>query len=288
MKMKLRLVLVVYYYVFIGKAAPAVQAFATSQRPAGKSPALLFQQPQRRHDNDHHLDNHTRGESQESSLRRTLLQQLIIGATTAAASWTAYFLYPMENAVVWAAEAQSTVEQEGGDNNNMFSPKFVQTYSDFTSMDDGGWSYRDVTPGKAGTATAALGDRVVFDWSGYTIGYFGRPFQAKGGPQGGAFDKDLDYERTVLGSKKIIPGLERALLGMQAGGVRQIVLPYGPLSYPKDDASHERVGPKPSTFSGQRALNFVLENPRIDRTLLFNVKVIRVDKPDGRGGFNRG
>ena len=24
------------------------------------------------------------------------------------------------------------------------------------------------------------GDRVVFDWSGYTIGYFGRPFEAKG------------------------------------------------------------------------------------------------------------
>jgi len=38
------------------------------------------------------------------------------------------------------------------------------------------------------------------------------------------------------------------------------------------------VGPRPSTFSGQRALDFVLENKElIDKTLLFNVKLIRVD-----------
>eukprot|EP00560_Eucampia_antarctica_P001243 CAMPEP_0197833982 /NCGR_PEP_ID=MMETSP1437-20131217/20793_1 /TAXON_ID=49252 ORGANISM="Eucampia antarctica, Strain CCMP1452" /NCGR_SAMPLE_ID=MMETSP1437 /ASSEMBLY_ACC=CAM_ASM_001096 /LENGTH=75 /DNA_ID=CAMNT_0043438339 /DNA_START=10 /DNA_END=233 /DNA_ORIENTATION=- len=75
---------------------------------------------------------------------------------------------------------------------------------------------------------------------------------------------------------------------MKPGGVRQLVVPYGELSYPKDDLEHTRVGPKPSSFSGQRALNFVLENPRVDRTLLFNLKVIRVDKADGKGGFVRG
>jgi FKBP-type peptidyl-prolyl cis-trans isomerase len=128
----------------------------------------------------------------------------------------------------------------------------------------------------------------VFDWSGYTIGYFGRPFQAKGGPQGGAFDKDIDYARVVIGSGTMIRGLELALLGMKAGDVRQVLVPYGDLSYPADDPSHDRVGPKPTTFSGERALNFVLENPRLDRTMLFNVKVIRVDKPDGKGGFVRG
>jgi hypothetical protein len=127
--------------------------------------------------------------------------------------------------------------------------------------------------------------RVVFDWSGYTIGYFGRPFQAKGGPQGGAFDKDLDYDRTVIGSATMIPGVEKALMTMKPGGIRQVIIPYGPLSYPPNDT---RVGPKPSTFSGERALNFVLENPRVDRTLLFNLKLIRVDKKNGKGGFNRG
>ena len=67
-----------------------------------------------------------------------------------------------------------------------------------------------------------------------------------------------------------------------------VIVPYGDLSYPSWDPEHESVGPKPSTFSGSRALNFVLENPRVDRTLLFNVKVVRIDRPDGKGGFKRG
>jgi hypothetical protein len=67
----------------------------------------------------------------------------------------------------------------------MFAPKFVQQYEDFIVTPEG-WSYRDVKPGNSNNANAKaeLNDRVVFDWSGYTIGYFGRPFQAKGGPQG--------------------------------------------------------------------------------------------------------
>ena len=59
------------------------------------------------------------------------------------------------------------------------------------------------------------------------------------------------------------------------------------LGYPASDPSHDRIGPKPSTFSGKRALNFVLENKElIDKTLLFNVKLIRVDKP-GENGWKR-
>lgn len=93
----------------------------------------------------------------------------------------------------------------------------------------------------------------------------------------------------MIGSGKLIKALEMAFIGMSPGQVRQIVVPFErELSYPSDDADHQRVGPRPSTFSGQRALNFVLENPRIDRTLLFNVKIIRVDKPNGKGGFTRG
>lgn len=109
------------------------------------------------------------------------------------------------------------------------------------------------------------------------------------GPQGGAFDKEINYFRTVLGSHTIIPGLEYALRSMKVGGIRQIIVPYGSLSYPSNtDFEHDVVGPKPTTFSGMRALNFVLENERVDRTLLFNVKLVRVDRSDGRGGFIRG
>ena len=169
-----------------------------------------------------------------------------------------------------------------------YAPKFVQSYPDFSVSPSGDWSYKDVAQG-TGSMSPKAGDRVVYDWSGYTIGYFGRPFEAKGGPQGGAFDKDLDFRRAVLGQHTIVPALEEAFEGMKVGGARQVIVPFGKYSYPQStDPSHEKVGPKPSTFSGQRALNFVLDNPRVDRTLLFNIKLIRIDRPDGKGGFQRG
>jgi len=177
-------------------------------------------------------------------------------------------------------------ESGAADPSNKYAPEFVQSYSDFTTTPEG-WKYRDVKVGTGGVAINK-GDRLVYDWSGYTIGYFGRPFEAKGGPQGGAFDKDIDYFRTVVGSNTIVPALEKAMLTMKPGGIRQVLVPYGPESYPADDLEHTRVGPKPTTFSGQRALNFVLENPRLDRTLLFNVKLVRVDKGTEKGGFTRG
>ncbi len=60
---------------------------------------------------------------------------------------------------------------------SMYAPKFVQEYPDFTQTSEG-WSYKDV---KVGTGESPkIGDRVVYEWSGYTIGYFGRPFEAKG------------------------------------------------------------------------------------------------------------
>ncbi len=129
---------------------------------------------------------------------------------------------------------------------SMYAPKFVQQYEDFTPTPEG-WSYKEVKKGTKGGDAAKEGDRVVFDWSGYTIGYFGRPFEAKGGPQGGAFDKDLDYFRTVLGSKTVVTGLECALKGMHPGDIRQVIVPYGPLSYPPEDKEHDAVGPKPTS-----------------------------------------
>ncbi len=53
------------------------------------------------------------------------------------------------------------------------------------------------------------------------------------GPQGGAFDKDMDYFRTVLRSKTVIPGLDTALRTMKLGGIRQVIVPYGPCRTPR-------------------------------------------------------
>lgn len=60
------------------------------------------------------------------------------------------------------------------------------------------------------------------------------------------------------------------------------------MGYPDNDRKHDRVGPKPSTFSGYRALDFVLSNPGyIDKTLLFTVRVVRVDKPGDRASRSK-
>jgi hypothetical protein len=66
-------------------------------------------------------------------------------------------------------------------------------------------------------------------------------------------------------------------------GIRQLIIPPE-LGYPSTDPDHNRIGPKPTTFSGQRALNFVLQNQGlIDKTLLINVELVRVDRLGERG-----
>jgi len=153
-------------------------------------------------------------------------------------------------------------------------PAFAETPS--------GLLYKDKTEGD-GTGFPEDGDRVVIAWEGYTIGYFGRPFEMKSNVKGGAFDKDTDNLRFVLGAGTMVPAVEEAVKTMSRGGTRQII--FGPeLGYPVGDSSHSKVGPKPSTFSGMRALNFVLENQGlIDKTLLINLTLVRFDKPGERG-----
>ena len=79
------------------------------------------------------------------------------------------------------------------------------------------FQYKDIKIGASSRETVEAGDRVVFDWSGYTIGYFGRRFEVKGWPQGGAFDKDLDYSCSIIGSHPIIPALESTFFFMKPG-----------------------------------------------------------------------
>mmetsp|Transcript_7756 Transcript_7756/g.23473 ORF Transcript_7756/g.23473 Transcript_7756/m.23473 type:complete len:248 (+) Transcript_7756:63-806(+) len=152
-------------------------------------------------------------------------------------------------------------------------------YPDFT-LTDSGLQYKDVRTGSG--PTPRDGDRVVVDWEGYTIGYYGRIFAAKNKIKGGAFQEDQDFLRWVQGRHTVIPALEEAVATMKQGGIRQVVIPPE-LGYPDSDPKHDRVGPKPKTFSGQRALDFVLFNKGlIDKTLLINVELMRVDRPGER------
>eukprot|EP00414_Alexandrium_minutum_P008579 CAMPEP_0113832092 /NCGR_PEP_ID=MMETSP0328-20130328/7195_1 /TAXON_ID=39455 /ORGANISM="Alexandrium minutum" /LENGTH=64 /DNA_ID=CAMNT_0000800283 /DNA_START=1 /DNA_END=195 /DNA_ORIENTATION=+ /assembly_acc=CAM_ASM_000350 len=62
---------------------------------------------------------------------------------------------------------------------------------------------------------------------------------------------------------------------MKEGGVRQMIVPVE-LGYDKA----KTLLPRPSTFSGQRALDFVLDSNGglMDKTLLINIALKRIYK----------
>lgn len=95
-------------------------------------------------------------------------------------------------------------------------------------------------------------------------------------PKGSSFNDDKkEFYRFVLGRGAVIPGWEEAVQGMQPGGIRRIIVPQE-LGYPEND--FRKAGPKPTTFAGERALAFVLENRgMIDKTLLFDIELMRID-----------
>lgn len=144
--------------------------------------------------------------------------------------------------------------------------------ADYT-LTSSGLQYKDLVMGKGGDV--GEGDTILIDWDGYTIGYYGRPFEARNKSKGGAFEgSDKDFLKVTVGAHEVVPGFEEALYGMKVGGIRRLIVPVE-LGYPNNDFNS--LGPKPKTFSGKRALDFVLKNQGlIDKTLLFDVEVIRV------------
>jgi len=147
-------------------------------------------------------------------------------------------------------------------------------YPDYV-LTDTGLQYKDLRIGAG--ATPSKGDRVVIDWDGYTVGYFGRIIQAKNLSKGGSFEaNDTGFYRFILGEERVIKAFEDSLYDMKEGGIRRIIVPPGALSYP-ENKSWRQVGPKPLSLSGQNALGFVLVNDgAIDKTLLFDIELLGV------------
>ncbi|EPS63301.1 hypothetical protein M569_11486, partial [Genlisea aurea] len=150
-------------------------------------------------------------------------------------------------------------------------PDYVETSS--------GLQYKDLRVGSG--STPEIGETLVVDWDGYTIGYYGRIFEARNKTKGGSFvGDDKDFYTFILGSHEVIPAFEEAVSGMAVGGVRRIIVPPE-LGYPENDFN--KKGPRPTTFSGQRALDFVLRNQGlIDKTLLFDIELLKI-LPNGSG-----
>ncbi|PRQ39763.1 putative peptidylprolyl isomerase [Rosa chinensis] len=150
--------------------------------------------------------------------------------------------------------------------------KSKMSYPDYTETESG-LQYKDLRAGDG--PKPKVGDTVVIDWDGYTIGYYGRIFEARNKTKGGSFEgDDKAFFKFRVGSQEVIPAFEEAITGMSLGGVRRIIVPPE-LGYPDND--YNKSGPRPTTFSGQRALDFVLGNQGlIDKTLLFDIELIKI------------
>ncbi|KAL2559979.1 Peptidyl-prolyl cis-trans isomerase FKBP19 [Forsythia ovata] len=150
--------------------------------------------------------------------------------------------------------------------------KTKMRYPDYTETDSG-LQYKDLRVGNG--PSPKNGETVVVDWDGYTIGYYGRIFEARNKTKGGSFEgDDKNFYKFRLGLQEVIPAFEEAVSGMAPGGIRRIIVPPE-LGYPENDFN--KKGPRPTTFSGQRALDFVLRNQGlIDKTLLFDIELVKI------------
>ncbi|PSS13729.1 Peptidyl-prolyl cis-trans isomerase [Actinidia chinensis var. chinensis] len=150
--------------------------------------------------------------------------------------------------------------------------KTKMRYLDYTETESG-LQYKDLRVGSG--PTPKVGETVVVDWDGFIIGYYGRIFEARNKTKGGSFEgDDKDFYKFRIGSQQVIPAFEEAISGMALGGIRRIIVPPD-LGYPDNDFN--KMGPRPTTFSGQRALDFVLRNQGlIDKTLLFDIELLKI------------
>ncbi|XP_021680484.2 peptidyl-prolyl cis-trans isomerase FKBP19, chloroplastic isoform X2 [Hevea brasiliensis] len=97
--------------------------------------------------------------------------------------------------------------------------KSKMRYPDYTETDSG-LQFKDLRVGDG--PKPKMGETVVVDWDGYTIGYYGRIFEARNKTKGGSFEgNEKDFFKFKLGSGEVIPAFEEAVSGMALGGVRR-------------------------------------------------------------------
>mmetsp|Transcript_23933 Transcript_23933/g.39349 ORF Transcript_23933/g.39349 Transcript_23933/m.39349 type:complete len:227 (-) Transcript_23933:50-730(-) len=131
-------------------------------------------------------------------------------------------------------------------------PTFVFTKT------DSGLEYFDFEVGKG--QPVQEGDVVKILCSGRFLNYEGKTIM-----------KNESYTFKV-GSSEVVRGVNEALKSMRRGGIRRIVLPAS-LGY-ADRAEQ----PGPRSFGGQRLVDYVLSNPRVDSTVVFDMEVEEVRK----------
>ncbi|EOX99600.1 FKBP-like peptidyl-prolyl cis-trans isomerase family protein isoform 3 [Theobroma cacao] len=102
--------------------------------------------------------------------------------------------------------------------------KTKMRFPDYTETESG-LQYKDLRVGDG--PAPKMGQTVVVDWDGYTIGYYGRIFEARNKTKGGSFvGDDKDFFKFRLGSQEVIPAFEEAVSGMALGGIRRVNEPW--------------------------------------------------------------
>nr|XP_024376659.1 uncharacterized protein LOC112282811 [Physcomitrium patens] len=195
----------------------------------------------------------------------TSRRQLVAFPIASTCSYLAAMVADRETAIASDFASMPALQGKDYGKSKMSYPDYVQTGT--------GLQFKDLREGTG--PVPAAGNAVVVDWDGYTIGYLGRIFEARNKAKGGSFEgDDKSFFRFKLGNSEVIPAFEEAVATMKVGGIRRIIVPPE-LGYPNNDFNQK--GPRPNTFSGQRALDFVLRNQGlIDKTLLFDIELIKV------------
>nr|CAD1820443.1 unnamed protein product [Ananas comosus var. bracteatus] len=103
--------------------------------------------------------------------------------------------------------------------------KTKMRYPDYTETNSG-LQYKDLRVGNGPFPKIGRQFRIMnafkVDWDGYTIGYYGRIFEARNKTKGGSFEGgDKDFFKFKLGSGQVIPAFEEAIAGMAPGGIRR-------------------------------------------------------------------
>jgi FKBP-type peptidyl-prolyl cis-trans isomerase FkpA len=120
-----------------------------------------------------------------------------------------------------------------------------------------------------GTETVNGGSRVFIKCTGRLLNLNGVIFYStKNNNPDGFGPEPLVF---TLGKGEALPGLESGLMGMKKDGIRRIIVP-AELAYSK----YPQLEPKPMSALDQRALDSVVNNPRRDATILFDVQVERI------------
>lgn len=142
-----------------------------------------------------------------------------------------------------------------------------------------GLLFKDFKIGGGGL-TAKPGDVVIIDWAGVTVGngregQRARYFQTQNKSRDPALEgyDNPDFITFHVGDGSVIPGVDEAVRGMTPGGIRRVLVPDS-IGYPLDGFA--KIGPKPSTPSGQRMLGDFLSSKFQDKTLMFDLKLLKV------------